>query len=148
MHFQDFFHNRISQLVYTFPEDAKTSQGANFWSAPKRFPSALNFDAKDPLHLQCMRAGANLKAQVHGIMVPETTDDDLVALCDKVHVEKFTPKAGVTIETDPKVVLFWHSAFITCDCQVFWIVDIQLIGFPAYTKVFQVTPVASLELRD
>ena len=38
------------QLVFTFPEDATTSTGAPFWSAPKRFPRALNFDAKDEAH--------------------------------------------------------------------------------------------------
>lgn len=26
LHFQEVFHNRIAQLTYTFPEDAKTSQ--------------------------------------------------------------------------------------------------------------------------
>lgn len=41
---------RIGQLVFTFPEDATTSTGAPFWSAPKRFPSVLQFDAADPTH--------------------------------------------------------------------------------------------------
>jgi len=45
---QTQFHDRIAQLVYTFPEDAVTSTGAPFWSAPKRFPHALTFDAADP----------------------------------------------------------------------------------------------------
>jgi Ubiquitin-activating enzyme active site len=41
------FHDRIAQLVYTFPEDSVTSTGAPFWSAPKRFPHPLSFDASD-----------------------------------------------------------------------------------------------------
>lgn len=41
------FHDRIAQLVYTFPEDSVTSTGAPFWSAPKRFPHPLIFDASD-----------------------------------------------------------------------------------------------------
>ncbi|GBG00467.1 ubiquitin-activating enzyme E1, partial [Raphidocelis subcapitata] len=48
--FQDYFHDRIAQLTFTFPEDATTSTGAPFWSAPKRFPTALKFDAADPAH--------------------------------------------------------------------------------------------------
>ena len=28
----------MKQLIFTFPEDAATSTGAPFWSAPKRFP--------------------------------------------------------------------------------------------------------------
>jgi hypothetical protein len=47
---QDYFHNRIAQLTYTFPEDATTSTGAPFWSAPKRFPRPLNFDPADRSH--------------------------------------------------------------------------------------------------
>ncbi len=50
MRFQDYFHNRIAQLTFTFPEDASTSTGAPFWSAPKRFPRALDFDATDASH--------------------------------------------------------------------------------------------------
>lgn len=46
-HLQTQFHDRIAQLVYTFPEDAVTSTGAPFWSAPKRFPHALTFDEAD-----------------------------------------------------------------------------------------------------
>lgn len=41
------FHDRIAQLVFTFPEDAATSTGTPFWSPPKRFPHALTFSADD-----------------------------------------------------------------------------------------------------
>jgi hypothetical protein len=120
---QEVFHNRIAQLVYTFPEDAKTSQGANFWSAPKRFPSALDFDPTDPLHLQCIRAGANLKAEVHGIERPALDDAGLAALVAAVPVAQFVPKAGVTIETGtyarPPTCVGWSScAHTTAACAV------------------------------
>src|SRR5574340_382304 len=41
--FEDYFANRVKQLIYTFPEDAEPSNGAPFWSAPKRFPHPLQF---------------------------------------------------------------------------------------------------------
>lgn len=44
---QTQFHDRIAQLVFTFPEDSATSTGTAFWSAPKRFPHALTYSAKD-----------------------------------------------------------------------------------------------------
>ncbi len=47
---QDYFHDRIAQLVYTFPEDSLTSSGLPFWSAPKRCPKPLTFDAADASH--------------------------------------------------------------------------------------------------
>lgn len=64
------FHERIAQLTYTFPEDATTSTGSLFWSAPKRFPEPLTFDPADPSHVAFAQAGAILKAQVHNIQVP------------------------------------------------------------------------------
>lgn len=64
------FHERIAQLTYTFPEDATTSTGSLFWSAPKRFPQPLTFDPADPSHVAFAQAGAILKAQVHNIEVP------------------------------------------------------------------------------
>ena len=33
--FQHQFYDRVAQLTFTFPEDARTSTGALFWSAPK-----------------------------------------------------------------------------------------------------------------
>lgn len=47
---QDYFHDRIAQLTFTFPEDAVTSTGLPFWSAPKRFPRVVKFDAADAAH--------------------------------------------------------------------------------------------------
>ena len=57
LRFQDYHHNRIAQLTFTFPEDASTSTGAPFWSAPKRFPHVLNFDGKDPSHASFVQVG-------------------------------------------------------------------------------------------
>eukprot|EP00240_Pyramimonas_obovata_P000304 CAMPEP_0118925072 /NCGR_PEP_ID=MMETSP1169-20130426/2996_1 /TAXON_ID=36882 /ORGANISM="Pyramimonas obovata, Strain CCMP722" /LENGTH=1012 /DNA_ID=CAMNT_0006866271 /DNA_START=199 /DNA_END=3237 /DNA_ORIENTATION=- len=101
-YFQEYFHNRIAQLVFTFPEDVRTSQGALFWSAPKRFPKVLNFDTSDPVHLQFIRAAANLKAEVHGLAKPGVSDAELAAMISAIKIEPFVPKTGVTIETDPK----------------------------------------------
>ena len=67
---QHQFHERIAQLVYTFPEDAMTSTGSLFWSAPKRFPHALDFDPKDPAHAHFAQAAAILRAEVYGISRP------------------------------------------------------------------------------
>lgn len=69
------FHERIAQLTYTFPEDATTSTGSLFWSAPKRFPRPLTFDPADPSHIAFAQAGAILKAQVHNIEIPSWAAD-------------------------------------------------------------------------
>ena len=102
--FQQQFHDRIRQLTYTFPEDAKTSTGAYFWSAPKRFPRALTFDGSDASHALFIQAAAILKAQVHNIAVPEwaRSPEEVALRASSVNLPAFVPKENVKIETDPK----------------------------------------------
>lgn len=54
-----------------------TSTGQLFWSGPKRCPQALEFDINNPLHLDYVAAGANLKAQVYGM--PTNRDRSYIA---------------------------------------------------------------------
>ncbi|KAK9812866.1 hypothetical protein WJX72_004885 [[Myrmecia] bisecta] len=102
--FQHHFHDRIAQLVYTFPEDATTSTGNLFWSAPKRFPHALNFDGQDRAQAHLIRAAAILRAQVYGLPVPDWAYDSakVMEVAGRAHVPEFVPRKGVQIETDPK----------------------------------------------
>lgn len=102
--FQQQFHDRIKQLTYTFPEDARTSTGALFWSAPKRFPTAIEFDTTDPSHAAFIQAAAILKAQVYQLEIPEWARDPQVIILKAadVVVADFVPKENVRIETDPK----------------------------------------------
>ena len=102
--FQQQFHDRVAQLTHTFPEDARTSTGSLFWSAPKRFPRALTFDPEDPSHAAFVQAGAILKAQVYGVAVPDWACDAarVLSIAGAVPVEPFVPRENVKIETDPK----------------------------------------------
>lgn len=102
--FQQQFHDRVAQLTHTFPEDARTSTGALFWSAPKRFPRAVVFDPTDPAHAAFLQAGAILRAQVYGVAPPDWAADAsrVAETAAAVPVETFQPKENVKIETDPK----------------------------------------------
>ena len=102
--FQTQFHDRIRQLTYTFPEDAKTSTGALFWSAPKRFPTALEFDVADASHAAFVQAASILKAQVHNIEVPDWASEPqtMVKKAAAIEIDAFVPSDNVKIETDPK----------------------------------------------
>ncbi|KAH7624317.1 hypothetical protein Ndes2526B_g00502 [Nannochloris sp. 'desiccata'] len=102
--FQQQFHDRVAQLTFTFPEDARTSNGAFFWSAPKRFPRALDFDPTDPGHAAFIQAGAILKAQIYNLEIPDWASDGqrVIDIAAQVSVDPFTPKENVRIETDPK----------------------------------------------
>lgn len=103
--FETQFHDRIAQLVFTFPQDSATSTGTAFWSAPKRFPSALTYSADDPSQASFMQAAAILKARTYGIQVPEwaTISPAKVArAAAEVDMPVFQPQSGVRIETDPE----------------------------------------------
>ncbi|XP_071737960.1 ubiquitin-activating enzyme E1 1-like isoform X2 [Rutidosis leptorrhynchoides] len=100
--FEDYFSNRMKQLIFTFPEDAATSTGAPFWSAPKRFPRPLEFSVSDLTHLNFVLAGSIIRAVTFGIPIPDwaTNPKKLAEAVDRVIVPEFQPKQGVKIETD------------------------------------------------
>ncbi|KAM3313899.1 hypothetical protein ACQJBY_033039 [Aegilops geniculata] len=102
--FEDYFSNRVKQLTFTFPEDAATSTGAPFWSAPKRFPRPVQFSAVDSSHIQFILAASILRAVSFGIPVPDWAKNtgNLADIVSKVAVPEFEPKSGVKIETDEK----------------------------------------------
>jgi ubiquitin-activating enzyme E1 len=65
------FRDRILQLIHNFPEDHLTKSGEKFWSGAKRFPQAVDaFDLENPLHLNFVRATANILAVCFGIQPP------------------------------------------------------------------------------
>ena len=92
--YEDYFSNRIKQLTFTFPEDAVTSSGTPFWSAPKRFPRALSFEASEPSSLAFVMAAAILRAKTYGVARPHwATDPARVAkVVASIAVPEFAPK--------------------------------------------------------
>lgn len=94
----------MKQLIFTFPEDAATSTGAPFWSAPKRFPHPLQFSSADPSHLHFVMAASILRAEIFGIPIPDWTKNPkmLAEAVDKVMVPDFLPKKDAKILTDEK----------------------------------------------
>lgn len=110
--FEDYFANRVKQLTYTFPEDAATSTGAPFWSAPKRFPHPLQFSSSDPSHLHFIMAASILRAETFGIPIPDwaTNPKKLAEVVHKVIVSEFQPKKDAKIVTDDKATSFSSSS--------------------------------------
>uniref|UniRef100_A0A069DXS0 E1 ubiquitin-activating enzyme n=1 Tax=Panstrongylus megistus TaxID=65343 RepID=A0A069DXS0_9HEMI len=95
-YWQEQYCNQIRQLLFNFPAEQVTSSGQPFWSGPKRCPVPLTFDVNEPLHLDYILAGANLKAEVYGI--PQIRDRETIAnMVKNVDVPEFTPKSGVKI---------------------------------------------------
>ncbi|KAF8680727.1 hypothetical protein HU200_045568 [Digitaria exilis] len=104
LRFEDYFSNRVKQLTFTFPEDASTSTGTPFWSAPKRFPRPLQFSAADSSHVHFVMSASILRAETFGIAIPDWAKNTskLADAVNKVAVPEFKPKKGVNIVTDEK----------------------------------------------
>ncbi|CAN6186275.1 unnamed protein product [Urochloa humidicola] len=104
LRFEDYFSNRVKQLTFTFPEDASTSTGTPFWSAPKRFPRPLEFSATDSSHVHFIMSASILRAESFGIAIPDWAKNTskLAGAVSKVEVPEFKPKKGVNIVTDDK----------------------------------------------
>ena len=101
LEFENKYNHDIYQLLYNFPPDAKTSNGAPFWSGPKRTPTPLTFDINNPDHFHFIVSGANLMAYVYGLKAPQASFEDYEKVLKQIKIEPFAPKAGVKIaETD------------------------------------------------
>jgi ubiquitin-activating enzyme E1 len=102
--FEEYFSNKIKQLVFSCPEDMRNASGAPFWSPPKRFPSVITFDETDPMHMNFIIAAANLKAQIYNVpgYKPQRDPAAFKAILASVVVPEFVPKSGVKIETGEK----------------------------------------------
>lgn len=95
--FETKFNHEIKQLLFNFPEDAVTSNGAPFWTGPKRAPKPLEFDINNPDHFNFIVGGANLLAFIYGLKEPNASVDDYKKVLDAYTPEPFVPKSGVKI---------------------------------------------------
>ncbi|VDK87878.1 unnamed protein product [Dibothriocephalus latus] len=94
---QEFYTNSISQLLFNFPADHKTTTGTPFWFGTKRCPHPLNFDAQNPTHLAFIVAAANIRAFMYSL--PECRDfDEIARKAAAIHVPEFVPRSGIHID--------------------------------------------------
>lgn len=140
--FEDYFSNRVKQLTFTFPEDATTSNGLPFWSAPKRFPKPLHFTTSDPSYLSFVASAAILRATSYGIPIPAWALDakKLAEAVDKVKLPEFTPKQGVKIVTDEKATTLNPSS-MDDDSQIELLVNTLQEGVKSLPPGFKMNPV-------
>eukprot|EP01086_Lenisia_limosa_P003357 TRINITY_DN17770_c0_g1_i1.p1 TRINITY_DN17770_c0_g1~~TRINITY_DN17770_c0_g1_i1.p1 ORF type:complete len:573 (+),score=203.18 TRINITY_DN17770_c0_g1_i1:233-1720(+) len=96
--FEDYFCNRIKQLVFTFPKDAVTSSGINFWSPPKRFPTALTFSSEDAEHVRFITAAAVLRAVTCNVPTPGQLETAVKEALATIVVPEFVPSSSAKID--------------------------------------------------
>lgn len=104
LEFERKFSDDIKQLLFNFPKDAKTSNGAPFWSGPKRAPEPLAFDINNPDHFHFIVAGAHLLAYLYGLKAPDTPFEYYKKILEDTKIPPFVPKSGVTIAANDNEV--------------------------------------------
>lgn len=66
------FRNDIKQLLYTYPLDAKTKDGKDFWKLPKRPPTPIEqIDPESKLHGEFITSYAVLLCKIFNIEYPK-----------------------------------------------------------------------------
>ena len=98
--YTESFHHQIAQLLHNFPKDHKTTEGAPFWSGPKRAPTVIEFDSSDDAHVKYIQSATNLYLQCYG----EANVEDMEVirnLCKNCQVTPFTA-GNVKIKVDDK----------------------------------------------
>ncbi|CAD7968967.1 unnamed protein product [Amoebophrya sp. A120] len=97
--FQEDFCHQIGQLLHNFPADHVTSEGALFWSGPKRMPRVIGFDSSDETHLGYIHGCVNLLLNNLGEEVVQ--DKEVIRkLAKGCTVEPFQAKQGVKIKVN------------------------------------------------
>lgn len=111
--FEDLFSHKIQQLLHNYPLDRVTESGTPFWSGAKKPPTALFFDATDPLHLEFVAATSLMRCRMYGIEPPVGVANNQVAeIASKVDIPSFR----LTIVLLPVTLLFLNFPF-TCRPQ-------------------------------
>lgn len=99
-----YFRDPIYHLIQAFPEDSLTSEGLPFWSGTKKFPTYIEFDKNQELHIRFIVATSNLWAKIFDL--PKISDKMVKSwLKNKIQIPKITPLKGaikVTEEKDKK----------------------------------------------
>lgn len=96
--FEIDYNHQIQQLLFNFPKDATTSEGAKFWSAPKRAPDPIVFDIDDDIHFLYLMSASNLFAEIFGLKGSNQKNIFSNALSN-IKIPNFVPKKGLKIQT-------------------------------------------------
>jgi hypothetical protein len=95
--FFKFYRNDIKQLLYTYPLDAKTKDGKDFWKLPKRPPTPIEeLNPEETLEKEFITSYAVLLCKIFGIEYPkdfrsEERRTETLLKAMKIKVNPFVP---------------------------------------------------------
>ncbi|XP_066516010.1 ubiquitin-like modifier-activating enzyme 6 isoform X2 [Hoplias malabaricus] len=102
--FDKYFKRKALQLLHSFPLDTRLKDGTLFWQSPKRPPSPIEFDVRDPLHFGFVVSTARLFAEIYNVPYSEKNlcHEAVSSVLAEVKIPEYKP-AEKCIETDETV---------------------------------------------
>ncbi|XP_049575707.1 ubiquitin-like modifier-activating enzyme 6 [Syngnathus scovelli] len=99
--FEKYFKRKALQLLHAFPLDTRLKDGSLFWQSPKRPPSPIDFDLKEPLHFTFIVSTARLFAGIYNIPYSqeELCEEIVAEILSHVKIPEYQPSVKC-IETD------------------------------------------------
>ncbi|XP_076848600.1 ubiquitin-like modifier-activating enzyme 6 [Brachyhypopomus gauderio] len=99
--FDKYFKRKALQLLHSFPLDTRLKDGTLFWQSPKRPPTPIEFDIKDPLHFDFVVSTARLFAGIYNVPYSEKSlsFEAVSSVLADVRIPEYKP-AEKRIETD------------------------------------------------
>uniref|UniRef100_A0A3B5RDU7 Ubiquitin-like modifier-activating enzyme 6 n=1 Tax=Xiphophorus maculatus TaxID=8083 RepID=A0A3B5RDU7_XIPMA len=107
--FEKYFKRKALQLLHSFPLETRLKDGSLFWQSPKRPPTPIDFDLKDPSHTFVLvlsnKCNLNLIADCLDFFGHQDLSEDTVTrILSDVKIPEYRPseKVGYTDETARK----------------------------------------------
>ncbi|MED6273643.1 Ubiquitin-like modifier-activating enzyme 6 [Characodon lateralis] len=99
--FEKYFKRKAQQLLHSFPLETRLKDGSLFWQSPKRPPTPIDFDLKDPMHFTFIVSTARLYAEVYNIAYSgkDLSEDAVTSILSDVEIPEYRPSEKC-IETD------------------------------------------------
>uniref|UniRef100_A0A674MKI6 E1 ubiquitin-activating enzyme n=1 Tax=Takifugu rubripes TaxID=31033 RepID=A0A674MKI6_TAKRU len=99
--FEKYFKRKALQLLHSFPLDTRLKDGSLFWQSPKRPPTPVEFDLKDPLHFAFVVSTARLFAAIYNISysTQDLSEEVVASILSEVRIPEYSP-LDKSVETD------------------------------------------------
>lgn len=102
--FMKYFNYKARQLLHSFPEDFKTTDGKLFWSPPKMPPKPVELDLDNPVHLTFLLSCSKIFARCRGLpadQIAQITAENVETVVKAYAFQDFVPSnTKSTIATD------------------------------------------------
>lgn len=86
--YQEFFDDKIAELLALFPADYRDKDGNLFWKSPKRPPVPINFDGANSEHVQYIKATLNILNQIFKNRELLITEDNIIESLKDLKISK------------------------------------------------------------